>query len=225
MDKLQKKDEEKICRSSEECLLDCVETLIDEVSKNPIIRSLPLAGIVMAIIDICEVTYNKNLQHQTIKFIEELKNNKVSDDKREKYIRKLKNEGKMEKEIKIVLLWLNKNVEETKSKLLAKFYVAVINEEISWDKFCEFATVIDKIFVEDLSTLYDIYKDVQNEETSITMYEPYKISRIISTGLLSNYSKGMTVGELAGNRPREIFEKNGFGELFVKIATRNDNNA
>ena len=85
-----------------------------------------------------------------------------------------------------------------------------------------YATIINQIFIEDLPIIYDIYKD---EETKVVIYENYKISRLMSTGLLSNYSGAITVQELANGKSgvRNIFEKNGLGELFVKIATKKEN--
>lgn len=102
---------------------------------------------------------------------------------------------------------------------MAKFYASYVNQEINWSKFCEYATIINQIFIEDLPIIYDIYKD---EETKVVIYENYKISRLMATGLLSNYSGAITVQELSKGKSgvRNIYEKNVLGELFVKIATR-----
>ena len=113
---------------------------------------------------------------------------------------------------------MNQNIEIEKSRLLSKFFSAYINQEMNWDKFCEFATVLNQIFITDLQTLYEVYKDTKNKEATVIIYESYKISRLISTGLLSNYSGAITVRELSEKGSREIYEKNGFGEMFVRIA-------
>jgi len=120
-----------------------------------------------------------------------------------------------------VLLYLNKNIDIEKSRLLAKFYVAYVNEEIKWEKFCEFASVINQIFIDDLTIIYNIYKD---EPVKVVIYESYKISRLMAIGLLSNYSGAITVQELSSGKTgvREIYEKNELGELFVKIATKEE---
>ena len=46
----------------------------------------------------------------------------------------------------------------------------------------------------------------------------------MAIGLLSNYSGAITVQELSSGKTgvREIYEKNELGELFVKIATKEE---
>lgn len=206
----------------ESIALDGIESLTDIILKNEIIEKVPIANIATSIIKTGEMIYNKNLFRQTVSFIESLNKQEISKEKVEKYKEKVfKNEKRESEEIERVLLYLNKNIDTEKSRLLAKFYASYVNQEINWNKFCEFATIINQIFIDDLPTIYDIYKD---EETKVVIYENYKISRLMSTGLLSNYSGAITVQELANGKSgvRNIFEKNGLGELFVKIATKKE---
>lgn len=203
--------------------LDGIESLTDIILKNEIIEKVPIANIASAIIKTGEMIYNKNLFRQTVSFIESLNKQEISKEKVEKYKEKVfKNEKRESEEIERVLLYLNKNIDTEKSRLLAKFYASYVNQEINWNKFCEFATISNQIFIEDLQIIYDIYKD---EETKVVIYENYKISRLMSTGLLSNYSGAITVQELANGKSgvRNIYEKNVLGELFVKIATKKEN--
>lgn len=206
----------------ESIMLDGTESLIDIISNNGIIEKIPIANIASAMIQTGEMIYNNNLLKQTINFIESLNKQEISKENLKRYKEKFfKNEKREREELERVLLYLNKNIDTDKSKLLAKFYASYVNQEINWNKFCEFATIIDQIFVDDLTTIYGLYKD---EETSVVVYENYKISRLMSTGLLSNYSGAITVQELSGGKSevRKIYEKNGLGELFVKIATRKE---
>lgn len=207
----------------ESIALDGIESLTDIILKNEIIEKVPIANIASAIIKTGEMIYNKNLFRQTVSFIESLNKQEISKEKVEKYKEKVfKNEKRESEEIERVLLYLNKNIDTEKSRLLAKFYASYVNQEINWNKFCEYATIINQIFIEDLPIIYDIYKD---EETKVVIYENYKISRLMSTGLLSNYSGAITVQELSNGKSgvRNIFEKNVLGELFVKIATKKEN--
>mgnify|MGYP004619556213 CR=1 FL=1 len=206
----------------ESIALDGIESLTDIILKNEIIEKVPIANIATSIIKTGEMIYNKNLFRQTVSFIESLNKQEISKEKVEEYKAKVfKNEKRETEEVERVLLYLNKNIDIEKSRLLAKFYASYINQEINWNKFCEFATIINQIFIDDLQIIYDIYKD---EETKVVIYENYKISRLMSTGLLNNYSGAITVQELSNGKSggRNIFEKNGLGELFVKIATKKE---
>lgn len=214
---------ESIIDNIEPIALDGIETSIDTILENGIVENIPIANIALAIIKTGEMVYNKNLLKQTIEFIESLNKQEISKEKLKKYKQKfLKNEKRQKEELERVLLYLNQNIETEKSRLLAKFFASYINQEIDWDRFCEFATVLNQMFVNDLQTLYEVYKDTINKEVSVITYEKYKISRLISTGLLSNYSGSITVRELSEKGSREIYETNGFGELFVKIATKEE---
>ena len=206
----------------ESIALDGIESLTDIILKNEIIEKVPIANIATSIIKTGEMIYNKNLFRQTVSFIESLNKQEISKEKAEKYKEKVfKNEKRESEEIERVLLYLNKNIDTEKSRILAKFYASYVNQEINWNKFCEYATIINQIFIEDLPIIYDIYKD---EETKVVIYENYKISRLMATGLLSNYSGAITVQELSKGKSgvRNIYVKNVLGELFVKIATRKE---
>lgn len=207
----------------ESIALDEIENSIDTILENGIVENIPIANIALSIIKTSEMIYNKNLLKQTIKFIESLNKQEINKEQLHKYKQKfLKNKKKQKEELERILLYLNQNIETEKSRLLAKFFAFYINKEIDWDRFCEFATVLNQIFVSDLQTLYELYKDTRNKEATVIIYERYKISRLISTGLLNNYSGAITVRGLSKEGSREIYEKNGFGELFVKIATKEE---
>ena len=208
--------EKQMLDNIESISLDGIESLTDIILSNEIIEKIPIANVASAIIKTGEMIYNKNLLKQTTNFIESLNGQEVSKEKLEKYRKKFLND-----ELERVLLYLNKNIDIEKSRLLAKFYVAYVNEEIKWEKFCEFASVINQIFIDDLTIIYNIYKD---EPVKVVIYESYKISRLMAIGLLSNYSGAITVQELSSGKTgvREIYEKNELGELFVKIATKEE---
>ena len=206
--------------------LEIIEELIDKISKNEAVESIPIANIVLFFVNNFKIMYNNNLQKHTNAFIESLLKQEISEKNLKQYKKKIKNnKKKASEELERVMLYLNKNIEIEKSELLAKFYGACVNNEITWEKFCEFATVIDKIFLEDLKILYELYRKNDGKNITIISYEPYKISRLISTGLISNYSGAIKVYELSNKEKhsREIWERNSFGEMFVKIAMKQEN--
>ncbi len=219
---------EKLSEDVEGGLLECIKTVIDkicEVTGNEIVSKLPIANFALAVIHTIEGVHNKNLVKQTFAFLENFNNQQISTEKLQKYRKRfLYNDKKQKEELERVLLYLERNIEVEKSKLLTNFFVSYINEEINWDRFCEFATVIDRMYVSDLKTLYEIYKGNENKDVTVVTYESHQIGRLISNGLLSNYSGAITVQEMSGKQSgvRRIYEKNPFGEKFVKIAKRNE---
>ncbi len=226
IDVYEKELSEKISEDVEGGLLECIKTAIDtigEATGNEIVKKIPIVNIVLAAIHTIEGVHNKNLVKQTFAFLENFNNQQISAEKLQKYRKKfLNNDKKQKEELERVLLYLERNIEVEKSKLLTNFFVAYINEEINWDRFCEFATVIDRMYVSDLKTLYEMYKS--DEDVKVVTYETHQIGRLIANGLLSNYSGAVSVQEMSGAKSgvRKIYEKNPFGEKFVKIAKRNE---
>lgn len=219
---------EKLSEDLEGGLLECIKTTIDTIAENfgnEIVPKIPIANFALAIIHTIEGVHNKNLVKQTFTFLDNFNNQQISTEKLHKYRQKfLNNDKKQKEELERVLLCLERNIEVEKSKLLTNFFVSYINEEINWDRFCEFATVIDRMYVSDLNTLYEIYKRNENEDVTVITYETHQIGRLIANGLLSNYTGAISYQELSGKKSggRRIYEKNPFGEKFVKIAKRNE---
>lgn len=107
----------------ESIALDGIETSVDTILENGIVKNIPIANIALAIIKTGEIAYNKNLLKQTIEFIESLNKQEISKEKLKKYKQKfLKNDKKEKEELERVLLYLNQNIETEKSRLLAKFF-------------------------------------------------------------------------------------------------------
>lgn len=231
MNDLEKELSEKLSEDIEGTLLECIKTTIDtmcEVVGDEVINKIPIVNIGFGIIHTIEGVHKQNSIRQTFTFLENLRKNKVSKEKLHKYKKKFyKNENKQKEELEKVLLYLEKNIEIEKSELLANFFVSYIEGEIDWDGFCEFATVLDRMFVNDFKKLYEIYENkiTKNKADKNVVDEAHKIGRLIANGLLSNYSGAITVREMSGANSgvRLIYETNTFGRKFVEIARRNEN--
>lgn len=203
--------------------IDGIERAIDTFIDNEALNAMPIAASINAIIKTGKDIHKANLLKQTEEFIKSLKNQTISQEKLQQYKKELyENEKKAKEELGRVILILDNIKDIEKSRLLAKFYATFVNQEINWSKFCEFADVIEKIFVTDIETAYELYKSTEEKEVSVKQYDRYKADRLVSTGILSLYSKPLTVREISGNGSRDTFEKNGFGELFVKIAKKDE---
>ena len=57
--------------------------------------------------------------------------------------------------------------------MLSRIFKAYINEKINWNTFCDYAEVINRIFMEDVELLLKIYNDEKIELNGINI--KYKI--------------------------------------------------
>ncbi len=221
MNELIESFKETLFETSIEGIAQNAELIIDNIAESEIAKNIPIADLLLGMWKSTRNLYLINLLKQTNKFIQEFNSKKIENEKLEKYKKKISNnKKKLNEELGRVLIILNETIDDKKSELLAKFYLAYIYEEISWERFCEFSDVINRIFVSDIETIFEIYKDTREDEVSLIIYEKYRTDRLIATGLLSVNSAAFTVGEISGKMNRNSFQKNGFGELFVKIAKR-----
>jgi len=70
-------------------------------------------------------------------------------------------------------LLLNNFIDIKKSIMLSRIFKAYINEKINWNTFCDYAEVINRIFMEDVELLLKIYNDEKIELNGINI--KYKI--------------------------------------------------
>lgn len=161
---------------------DSVEFGIDSVLDDGILKDIPIVSTVVGVAKTAQNIYDRNLLRQTITFIVEFNSGKIDPEKLQKYRQKINRDPKYaEKELSRVLINLNGNIDLKKSKILAKFYQAYIEEKINWDQFCELSDVVSRIFIADLQLLYKIFG---HEVSNTTQCEEYQVDRLVALGLL-----------------------------------------
>ena len=217
-EKSEEKTEINIKEDIMELMLEISENGIGILVQNVLTNTVPIASGISQIIKQAKSLYERNLIKQTSKFIEGLNSRKISEEKKQKYIEKIRNNDSNTKdELERIALIINQNIIEEKSYILGKFMIAYINEEISKDKFFELTEALDKIITTDLKIVYELYREnTPNSDIDIRTYEPYKIDRLLATGICSLNKAGLTVKDINGT-PREYIIKNKFGELFAKL--------
>lgn len=158
------------------------EITIDSILEEGLLKQIPIVSTVTSLCKIAINLHDRNLLKQTLSFINEFNSGEIDNAKLEKYKERMSNNKIAEKELGRVLIILNRIIDEKKSKILAKLYLAYINENISWDKFCELSEISEKIFVQDIEVLLDIKENsnIFNEE------KVHNYLRLVSLGLLKN---------------------------------------
>ena len=152
----------------------------------------------------------------SIKFINTFNEKSISQEKINKYRKKIQSKPKYaEEELGRVIILLNSNVELKKSELLGKFYRAYVDETIDWDTFCELSDITSRLFVSDLQLLYNIYH-LQVSDTS--QCPVYKADRLIALGLLDSATKSMTISSSTGSQTQRYIQTNALGKLYCQLS-------
>ncbi len=203
--------------SSKDMLVDITELGIDSIIK--VGEKFPLASTLIGIKNVTQNLYERNLLIQSLEFINEFKSGNISSIKFQNYRNEINcNPKKAEKEFGRIIIILNKTIEVEKSKILANLFRNYINEFINWAEFCEFAEIVDRMFISDLEYL----KSIAEFKTKNTEYiSLYRIERLSSLGLIYTSSKEQYLIDTHGkyNREEKFITISEIGEKFYKSIT------
>ena len=152
MDKLVDDFEKSLFNSSENVISDYLEIGIDSLMNEGILKELPIVNTIVGVLKVGKNVHDRNLLKQTLTFINEFNNNQISDDKLERYKLTIEmNPKRCEEELGRILLLLNNFIDKEKSVMLAKLFKAYVEKIVSWNEFCEYSEIINRLFIQDIN--------------------------------------------------------------------------
>lgn len=184
MDKLTQDFKDSLIVSVEDGIKDYLELGIDSFIEDGILKDLPIVSTIVSGLKIAKNICDRNLLKRTLEFIEELNNGTVSRDKLSEYRLTIeKNSKKCEKELGRILIYLNNFVDKEKSIILSKLFKAYVAEKITWNEFCEYSEIINRMFIEDLRILKYIKekRPLKGNEG-----DNFRVERLYSLGIIGN---------------------------------------
>lgn len=181
---------------------DLVEVGIDSVLDVGLLKSIPIASLLIGVGKTAQNIHDRNLLRQTATFINSFNKGTAKPEKVEQYRKKVnENPKKAEEELGRVVILLNNNVDLKKSEILGKFYKAYVNQEMNWNEFCELSDVTSRLFLSDIELLLKIiHGNVSDTEHCI----PYQAERLNSVGLIDMSINSMTVSNTHSKTVKNI---------------------
>jgi len=193
--------------------VESLENGIDELISNNVLRNIPILNSICGVIRVGKDLRERNLLIQTSTFLSEFNSGTIDEEKLQKYKEKLEDDKKKISELERILLILNNNIDVEKSKYLAKLFTAYINEKISWNEFCEYSDIINRLFMEDVRILKTIWSNTVPQPKDC---DNFRIERIYSYGIIGNtFTELMDGGQ--GYKGRVL---NKIGKKFCDIILR-----
>jgi hypothetical protein len=162
---------------------DISEAFIDAVMEEGVLKEIPIIKSIIAFGKTGMELRERNFLKQTISFILGLNEGNISQEKREKYQKRLSNADIAEKELGRVLYLLDGQIENIQSKILGRMYLAYVKEEIPWTKFCELSEANRRMFISDYDVLLRISRNRVGEQI-LDSKDKYMVGRLIGLGLL-----------------------------------------
>lgn len=215
MDELTQDFEKSLFRESADTIGDYLELGIDSFVNDGVLKDLPIVNTIVAVLKVGKNIYDRNLLKQTLTFINEFNSNNISEEKIKKYKEQIeKDSKKCEEELNRVILLLNKFIDKEKSILLAKVFKAYVNEIINWKEFCEYSEVIDRLFLQDLELLKEIYY----KKVNITKGrdDMFRVERLNSLGVIALTMASMSISN-GKSRTDSYIVLADFGKKFMDV--------
>ena len=162
-----------------------LDNIILSISDNEVLKEIPVVKTLYSIGKVGAAIHEKNLLRKTLIFITCFNSKTIKPKKLEKYKKRIKEKPQyVQEELGRVLLILNKILDDSKAQILANLYRNYVEEEITWDDFCEMTDITERLFLTDISALL---KGYENSGLNIGDVENYHLDRLISLGLFENF--------------------------------------
>lgn len=205
-----------------EPISDYIELGIDTVLDSETLKQIP---VVSTIVGFCKFGYNLHERHlinELIKFLDALNSGSIDKEKlkeRRKYFED--NPKEMEKELSRILILLDRNLEDKQSIYIGKLYRAVLNNEITWDKFVEFSRIVSEMFESDFCTITNFKEticDRKLEYKRLVYLNLLSEEMIISNGDISGFDEdGMTTYQQEQSEIGYRYEITKLGKDFLRL--------
>lgn len=223
MDKLVDDFEKSLFNSSENVISDYLEIGIDSLMNEGILKELPIVNTIVGVLKVGKNVHDRNLLKQTLTFINEFNNNQISEDKLERYKLTIEmNLKRCEEELGRILLLLNNFIDKEKSVMLAKLFKAYVEKIVSWNEFCEYSEIINRLFIQDINLLKMIYNGTVSDTTNRA--DLFRVERLNSLGIIGLSFKSTRITSINGvqqeNRQDSYLTMNNNGKKFMDIISK-----
>ena len=102
--------------------------------------------------------------------------------------------------------------------MLSRFFKEYVRQTITWDEFCEYSEIINRLFIQDIKILREIYLKEFRDTTNRN--DIYRVERLNSLGIISLSFKSLsneTINGVFKSRQDSFLELNSNGKKMMEI--------
>lgn len=204
------------------------EVGLDAIMDEGIFKDIPILSTAIAIYKIGSSIKERHNMKKLIVFLNEINKQIVSEERRSEYQQKFQgNEKFRNQEIEYLLVLIDSYISYDKPQMLAKLYLAYLDEKIDWNLFSTYATAIDNLLPGDYECIISFDSEISvleremGNESYIRLNSLGMISeKFDKTGLVEDGNGGyaMTYKALQRSQSEEkTYILTDFGEKFIDI--------
>ena len=169
-----------------------VELGLDALSEDGLFKELPFISSVVSVYRIGKSIRERHHVAKLISFLNEINKGITDEGKRQKYRAKFtSNEKFRNQELEYILILIDRYISFDKPQMLAKLYLAYLDETIAWNEFTIYAELVDRFLPGDKE--YFLGRDsLFRIICPIPVPIPASLARLASFGLYEELESRMT---------------------------------
>ncbi len=198
---------------------DYLEVSLDTLLKEGLLKEFPLVKSFFSAAKTGIMVRDAILARKVLIFAQHVQGGNCSERELEQHREKFRNDpNALNKELEIVLTYLDRHSKYTKSLILANFYNCYLRDPVkfSWNDFDYTAEMLDLLSLFDLKSLKKIYERKKVLEGEAR--NDVSLHRLNSCGMVI-YANGIAVCS-AGEPQAFIAKITGFGEFFWEVGMK-----
>lgn len=202
------------------------EVGIDAMVEDGLFKDIPIVSTAVSVYRIGKSVRERHHVAKLISFLNEFNKGIDDEEKRQSYRNKFaSNEKFRNQELEYILILIDRYINFDKPQMLAKLYLAYLNELIIWEEFTMYAEVIDRFLLLDCRTLTtDAVRTVVYDNIGAE-----SVLRLVALGLMAEtnenslfFESGAGIGVSAESMKRyrlkeKVYIRTEFGEKLAGI--------
>lgn len=152
-----------LINTSQDITIDIVEIGLDSILTDGIVKEIPVVKTLATFFKIGLNIKDRYFAEKLIKFIFELRNEQIDEEKRLEFKRDMEIESFKKKTTERLIIILDKLEEINKTIYITKLFKGFIEKKITWDEFCDFSKYIDFMTTKDFELLKFLSNSVHDD--------------------------------------------------------------
>lgn len=161
---------------------DLAEVSLDAVLDDGLLKDVPIISTVIGLYNIGHSVKERQYIRKFASFIERFNKGIVSEEQRDYYKSKVRDDtNQRSKEIEYLLILIDRYVDNDKAEKLAKLFLAYLDDLISWQELAKYAEVLDQILPGDYQELEkQKWNDIKNTDASDSLLRLSSLGLVVS---------------------------------------------
>ena len=196
---------------------DLAEVGLDAVMDDGVLKEIPLLSTVAGIYKIGHTIKERHTIKQLALFVTELNKGCVDENKRNRILEKLNgNQQQSKQEIEYILVVLDGYLEYEKPRMLAKLYMAYLEQRIGWTEFSMYAAILRTLLPQDVRILQS--HDFNAGALICMQMDSASWLRLLSAGFVYEQGVMRFNDDISKNHDLDVpYSITKFGQKFIDI--------